>query len=66
MFDDLILSLNQALDYAKGDKTKARSVIVEMPDNEIERNQLFWRKFESLPEPKKQRAISYVDELLRA
>lgn len=66
MFDDLILSLNQALDYAKGDKTKGRSMIVEIPDEEIERRQLFFQKFESLSEPKKQRAISYVDELLRA
>jgi len=36
MFDELILSLNQALDYAKGDKTKARSVIVDLPNEETE------------------------------
>ncbi|MCL1882780.1 MAG: hypothetical protein FWF81_03395 [Defluviitaleaceae bacterium] len=66
MFDDLISSLNQALDYAKGDKTKGRSMITDMSEEEIERRQLFFKKFESLSEPKKQRAILYVDELLQA
>ncbi|MCL2224804.1 MAG: hypothetical protein FWB96_07545 [Defluviitaleaceae bacterium] len=66
MFGDLMLSLNQALDYAKGDKEKCRSMIADIPEEEIERRQLFFQKFESLSESKKQRAIIYVDELFGA
>jgi hypothetical protein len=41
-------------------------MVVNMSEDEIERRQLFFQKFESLSEPKKQRAILYVDELLGA
>lgn len=66
MFGDLIQSLNQALDYAKGDKSKARSVFIEIADNELEQRQLFWQKFESLSEPNRLRVEGYIDRLLQA
>ena len=64
--EDTIKGLSQALEYVKGDKSKARSVIVTIPDEEIERSQLFYQKFERLPETSKQKAIQYIDELLQA
>ena len=41
LFDDLVASLNQALEYSKGDKTKARAVIVTGPDGETEQDQKY-------------------------
>jgi len=64
--EDTLKGLAQALDYVKGDKTKGRSMVVTIPDEEIERSQLFYQKFERLPEPSKQKAIQYIDELLQA
>ncbi|MCL2285730.1 MAG: hypothetical protein FWC32_05125 [Firmicutes bacterium] len=64
LFDDLMEGLNDALVYAKGDKTKARSMVVEIPDNES--CQMLYRKIEKLPELKRQQVAEYVDELLRA
>jgi len=66
LFDDMMESLNQALEYVKGDKTKARSVIVTISDKEIEQNQLLYQKIKELPETSKQKAIQYIDELLQA
>ena len=40
LFDDLILSINEAVEYAKGDKTKGRSMIVAISDKEIEMEQM--------------------------
>ena len=34
LFDDLILSLNQAVEYSKGDMSKGRSVFLELPELE--------------------------------
>jgi hypothetical protein len=66
LFDDLMQSLNGGLEYVQGDESKGRSVIVTLPDEEIERSQLFYQKFERLPEQGKQKAIKFVDELLQA
>ena len=66
LFDDFVQSLNEAIDYAKGDKTKARSMIVTMPTDEAEINQLLFQKIAGLSVPNKHRAIQYVDELLQA
>ena len=65
LFDDLMYSLNEGLEYVKGDKTKGRSMVVTIPDDEIERSQIFFQKFERLPETSKQKAMQYVDELLQ-
>jgi len=66
LFDDLMQSLNEGLEYIKGDKSKGRSVTVTIPDEEVERSQIFYHKFEQLPETSKEKAIQYVDELLQA
>ena len=66
MFDDLMLSLNQALDYAKGDTTKARSVAVEIPDEEIDQSYLIYEKITKMSELDRQRVAGYVDGLLES
>ena len=66
LFDDLTQSLNEALEYAKGDKTKGRSRYVEMSDNEMEKRKLLWYKIYSLSDSNLQRVDRYVDELLQA
>jgi len=35
LFDNLMESCKQSLEYIKGDKTKGREVIVEIPDENI-------------------------------
>ena len=62
--DDTLLGLQQALDYVNGDKTKARSMIIELPDEDIEANQLIYRKIARLSGNKKQQALQYLDNLL--
>ena len=64
--DDTLQGLKEALEYVKGDKSKGRSMIVEIPDNEIEADQLFFQNFLKLSDSKKEHARRYVDELLRA
>ena len=66
LFDDLILSLNQAVEYSKGDMSKGRSVFLELPEDEIEAHQLFFQRFDRLPSSEKKKAMQYVDELLQA
>jgi len=69
LFGDLMQSLNEALEYTKGDKTKGRSIILETPedaDSEIDIDKILWHKIAALPEPQKQKLTVYVDELLRA
>ena len=66
LFDDLMESVQQAIDYERGDKTRARSVYVEIEDEEIIRNHAFMQDFYKLPEPSKVKAINYVAELLDA
>jgi hypothetical protein len=39
LYEDLMQSPNEALAYERGDITKGRSVIVSIPDEEIELNQ---------------------------
>ena len=65
LFDNLMQGLNEALEYAKGDTSKGRSVIIET-DEETEFGQLFYQKFDRLPLPEKKKAMQYVDQLLHA
>jgi len=65
LFDDLILALNEAIEHEKG-KIQLKTTTVEIPDDEMERAQLFYQNFDRLPEPYKQQAIKYVDSLLQA
>ena len=62
--EDTLLGLQQALDYVNGDKTKARSMLVELPDEDIESSQIIYRKIASLSGNKKQQALQYLDELV--
>jgi len=66
LFGDLVQSLNEAIDYAKGDKSKARSIVVQMPSEDAEVDRLLFQKITGLSGPNKQRAIKFVDELLQA
>jgi len=65
LFNDLMESLNQAAEYIKGDSSKGRSVIVTIPDEETEQSQLLYHKITELPEASKQKAMQYIDELLK-
>ena len=64
LFDDLIAALNEAIEHEKGN-IHLKTTVLEIPDEEIERNQLFLQSFDKLPELYKQKAIKYVDDLLR-
>jgi len=66
LFNDLMQSLNEALEYTKGDRTKGRSHFITVSDSEMEKRQLLWQKIGSLDEPNMQKVVRYVDELLRA
>ena len=62
--DDTLLGLQQALDYVNGNKTKARSIYVELPDEDIEAYQIIYRKIAGLSGSKKQQALQYLDTLV--
>ena len=62
--DDTLQGLNEILEYVRGDKTKARSMTVALPDNEAD--ELFYQKFERLSDANKHRTIGYIDGLLQA
>ena len=66
MFDDLIQSLGEAVSYAQGDKTKGRSMVISIPDEELEAEHIFFSNFTKLPDSSKQKAMEYVNELLHA
>jgi len=69
LFDDLMLSLNQALEYTKGDKTKGRSIVIDTPediDSETDVDKMLWYKIAILHETQKQQLTMYVDELLES
>ena len=59
LFDDLITSLNEAIEYEKGDTTKARSTIVTIYDD-------INIKYNKLPEEEKQAIMILIDKLLIA
>ena len=61
--EDTLLGLQQALDYVSGDKKKARSMLVELPDDDIESNQIIYRKIAGLSDSKKQLALQYLEQL---
>ena len=47
-------------------KAKGRSVVLTIPDDEIEMDQLIFQKVVELSMPNKEKVIQYVDELLQA
>ena len=66
LFDDLMQSLGEALEYTKGDKSKGRSQFLTLSDAELEKRQHLWQKIDELSESNVQMVDRYVDELLRA
>jgi hypothetical protein len=65
LFEDLIASCKEVIDYKKGN-IQLKTTTIEIPDEEVERSQLLWQKIENLSEQKKHRAMLYIDELLGA
>ena len=66
LFNDMLQSLEEAVAYAEGDKTKGRSMVVTISDEEIELEQVIFQKIKKLSVPNKKKAIEYVDDLLQA
>jgi len=64
LFDDLVEALHESIEYEKG-TLQLKTTTLEIPDEEIESYQRFLQTFERLPEPYKQQAIKYVDDLLQ-
>ena len=64
LFDDLIASCREAIEHKKGN-LQLKTTTLEIPDEEIERSQIFYQNFERLPETSKQKVMQYVDELLQ-
>ncbi|MCL2603891.1 MAG: hypothetical protein FWD90_05370 [Defluviitaleaceae bacterium] len=64
--ENTLQSLQEALDYVKGDKNKGRTFYVDIPDTEVEQAQILWRKITSLSEPCKRQAHGYIDGLIQA
>jgi len=65
LFDDLIASCKEAIEYQKGN-LQLKTTVLEVQDEELDANQLLWYKIARLPEAKRQKVDLYVDELLRA
>ena len=65
LFSDLIQSLNEAVEHAHGDQIKGRSVIVTIPDNEVEMDQVILHQLGRLSMENKEKIIQYANELLR-
>jgi len=64
LFDDLVAALHESVEYEKGN-IQLKTTMLEIPDEEIERNQLFFQRFDRLPEPYKQQAIKHIDDLMQ-
>jgi len=64
--ENTMQGLQEALAYVKGDKSKGRSFLIELPDTEVEQAQILWHKILSLPDANKRQAVGYIDGLLQA
>lgn len=64
--EDTLQSLKEALEYVKGDKSKGRSMIIEMPDDEVDASYLIYQKIAKMSELNRQRVARYVDGLMQA
>ena len=64
--ENTLQGLKEALEYVKGDKTKGRSMIVELPDDEAEASYMIYQKIASLSDLNRQRVAGYVDGLLQS
>ena len=66
LFEDLIQSLNEAVEYSVGDKTKGRSMIVTIPDEDIAMDQMIFQQIGKLSMENKEKVVQYANELLHA
>ena len=66
LFTDLLQSLGEAVEYAKGDKKKGRSMTVTVPDEEVEMDQMIFQQIGRLSIENKQKIIRYANELMQA
>ena len=65
LFDDLIASCQEVIEYQRGHK-QLKATTIEIPDAEIEKSQLLFQKIENLSDSYKDKVIQYVDELLHS
>ena len=61
LFDDLVLSLNEAIEYEKGN-IQLKTTVLEIPDEEI----AFYNIYNKLSESNKQKAKKYINGLLHS
>lgn len=66
LFNDLIQSLNEAVSYANGDTTQGRSVIINVPKDEVELDQMIFQQLVRLSPENKVKVIRYVNDLVQA
>ena len=63
LFEDLVISLNEAIEHEKGN-IKLRTSVREMPDEKTD--EMYCEKFRNLPQPEKLKAMKIIDELYYA
>jgi len=66
LFEDLVESLNEAVLYAKGDETQGRSVVINIPYDEVEIDQLIYTQLINLSVENKVKVIRYANDLMQA
>jgi len=59
--EDTLQGLQEALAYIKGDKTKGRSEIIEIPEEKID--EMFIERFKKLSQSNKLEAMKVIDRL---
>jgi hypothetical protein len=65
VFDDIMTGLHEIEEHEKGNIT-LRSNTVTLPNEDADNDQLLWIKISELPKAKKQKVVTYVDELIQA
>jgi len=66
LFSNLMESVQQAIDYEKGDVTKARSMYVGISDDEVDPSYLIYEKVAKMSDSHRQRVAGYIDCLIEA
>ena len=64
LFEDLMTSCNEIIEYQNGN-LNLKTTTLEISDDELEQEQLFYQKFGKLPKQSKEAVIQYIDELLQ-
>jgi len=66
LFADLIQSLNEAVEYTKGDKKVGRSTRITLSDEEVGIYQVVLRQLGMLSVENRMKVVRYAEELLQA